>query len=267
MKNRRLIPPVAPHHIPLIVVALAAVVLSVGLVLTLMQQKAPASSGNIYLAQASVAAEKDAEVRFDVRITPGAHIDTVTATAKYDPSKLTFTSASYTDSPFGSQIPAVNQDGRVTVQAAKLGGQTVESDAFVATLVFTALTAGTQTVELTDGNAARAGTATNPTVSGKTVTRPASQSTGSASGQSGTDGQEAADDTQDDSIIGAASQPVAALLSAVGVSPQTAQRAAPWVGGLLLCIIVVAVVVTMRTVRRKKGNKQKETPHGQAPIS
>ncbi len=266
MKNHRFIPTLAPHHIPLFVILLAAVCLSIGLVLTLMQKDAPASSGNIYLSKASVAAQKDQEARFDVRITPGAHIDTVTATAKYDKSKLAFKSAVYTDSPFTSQIPATDQDGQVTVQTAKLGGQTVDSDAFVATLVFTSLTAGTQTLELTDGNAAKAGTATNPTISGKTIARSTSQSTSGAS-QSSANAGEAADEPKDTSIIDAASQPIVAVLKAVGVAPQTAQRAAPWVGGLFLCALLVAVVIGIRILRSKKGNKKKEISHGPTPLS
>ncbi len=259
-------PRFAPHHIPLFVIGLAAVLLSVGLVLTLMQKQAPASSGNIYLTQASVAADKDKEVRFDVRIAPGAHIDTVTATATYDTAKLAFKSAVYTDSPFSSQIPAVDQDSRVTVQAAKLGGQTVDNDAFVATLVFTALASGTQAIELTDGNAAKAGVATNPTVSGKTVVRPATQPAGSAS-QAAAEGDAADSKDSDNSIIAAASQPVVSLLTAVGVPPQTAERIAPWIGGLLLCAILVAGFIAIRTIRSRKYNNKQETPHGPTPIS
>lgn len=244
------------HHIPFLVIGLIALLLSVGLVVTLLQKEAPATSGNIYLAKAETAVQKGSEARFDVRITPGTRIDTVTATARYDTSKLTFKSAAYSNSPFTSQIPATAQSGMVTVQAAKLGGQTVEDDAFVATLVFTALMSGDARLELTDGNAARAGSPTNPTVNHKTIDRssaPNASGVGSAT-QSGTTNDSAGH--SDNGFIGIVTKPLTALLAATGITPRAAETGALWLSGLLLCLLVTAALIIVRIVRRKKSNKE-----------
>lgn len=254
-----------PHHIPIAIIVLAALVLSTGLVLTLIQRPAPASTGNIYLTTPTVTAEKDAEVRFTLRINPGARIDTVTATVKYDASKLSYKKAEYPDSPFASQIPATNKDSTVTVQVAKLGGQTVESDAFVATLVFTALKSGTHTLDLTAGNAAHAGVATNPALMGKAVEQPIA---GNGAAQAVTAAQASQNSTNspNNSPLVLATNPVAGALQAIGVSKSAARQAAPWVGGLL-ALLVVAVLALIGRIIYKKKHETKEPRHDIAPIA
>lgn len=251
-----------PRHIPFILLGVIALILSVGLVLTLLQTEAPASSGNIYLENASVSAKKDEPVKFVIRIDPGANVDTVTATAEYDTDKLKYSKTEYTDSPFSSQIPASDDDGKVTVQAAKLGGETVNKDAFVATVIFTAQESGSQQVTLVDGNAAHAGIATNPSVMGKTIERSTSSTGGSSSTDNDTEA--ASDDTSTplEAATDTLSSPVASLLESIGVSPDTAKRASTWVVGLLICGIIAAVVAIIIIARKKKQQKKqpKEEP-------
>lgn len=229
------------------ILGIIAIVLAAGLVLTLLQKTAPANTGNIYVTQASVSASQGAEVRYTLRITPGAAIDTITASAAYDSNDLTFKKAEYTDTPFSSQIPATDKNNVVTVQAAKLGGQTIQTDSFIATLVFTASKSGNHSIDLTDGNAARAGVATHPTVMGKVIevtpTRATDNTVTSAADTATTP-------------LATFSAPATALLKTLGVSSKTAEKAAPWVMGLITCLLlgVISLIVVLR-IRAKKHPK------------
>lgn len=255
-----------PRYIPFIVLGVIAIVLSVGLVLTLLQTTAPASSGNIYLEDPAVSAKKDDTVKFVVRIDPGARVDTVTATVQYDKDRLKYEKTEYTDSPFGSQIPATATDDKVTVQAAKLGGETVDGDAFIAMLLFTANESGTQTLELVDGNAAHAGIATNPTVMGKTIAHNGASTSG---GSSATDNDDASDGSTSplEAATDTLTAPITSLLETVGVSSDTAQRASLWIVGLLLCaIIAVAIVISIIVYKKKQLRKKPKTPEQGASV-
>lgn len=257
MKIRNLIP--KRQHIPYITIGLAALILSVGLVLTFLQTDAPASTGNAYLEKPTISAKKDETVKYAVRITPGTHIDTVTATVKYDKQRLSFQKAEYTNSPFSSQIPATTADNTITVQSAKLGGETISTDALIAVLVFKAEQSGSQTVTLVDANAARAGIATNPTVMGKIIDRPSATSGASAQGSASADTVSDSNASPLAKVVSPVTEPIASLLQAAGVSPGTAKRAAIWVVGLLFCAILAAIVVVGRIIYKKKhtANKQK----------
>lgn len=258
MKKTRFSP--RPHHIPFVVFALAAIIMSAGLVVTLLQKTAPATTGNIYLASKTAAAKTGEDVSFVVRISPGTTIDTVTATASYDSNVLTFKKATYADSPFSSQIPATQKGNTLTVQAAKLGGKGIKDDSYIATLVFTAKKQGTVNLKLIDGNAALAGVATHPTIDGKVVETPPSTVTASGSGsQSG--GNSPA--TTSPAIF----RPAQALLSAVGLSTTTAARVAPWLTGLVICIVLAAVTLVVLLIYRHRRNNKKESSHVIQPPS
>jgi hypothetical protein len=116
----------------------------------------------VYLNDASQRVNSGDEVAVAVRITSREPIDTVTATLQYDPEILAYKTANYDTSRFDSSIPAIASKDTVMVQAAKLGGATIRDDAPVATVVFTAKRSGNVTITLSDGNAAKAGIATNP---------------------------------------------------------------------------------------------------------
>lgn len=249
MNTKALLP--KRHHIPFLVLGVIALAFSIGLVLTLLQHNAPAISGNIYLQQPTISANKNEPVAFTVRITPGAQIDTVTATAKYDTARLRYEKTEYTDSPFSSQIPATKTTDTVTVQSAKLGGDTVSTDAYIATLRFTALQSGAQTLSLVDGNAAHAGQATYPAVMGKVIERDVAAQN-SATHNSASSQSAAQNTPHPQTVVGAIASPVTSLLKMVGVSKDTAQRTSPWIVGILLCVIIAVVVMFIRKKKQPK---------------
>lgn len=231
----------------LLAAAIVAVVVAVGL-----QQPLPAKTGDIYLTEKSATVKKDGDVSFTLRITPGTAIDTVTATLSYDKSLLQYVKATYTDSPFGSQIPAAARDDSVTIQAAKLGGQTVDSDAFIATISFKGLKDGTARPTLTAGNAARAGEATHPTLAGKIVE---ASDSASGSGASSTDGTGKSTTINNDNREGIApmiTRPVEHLLQAAGVDVVTARRMAPWIVGVILAALLAGIVLVVLWYRKHR---------------
>ena len=242
MNSVKTIPIPKPHHIPFIVIALAMLVLSVGLVLTLLQKRAPATTGDIYLEKTKVAAKEGEEVRFVAMINPGAPIDTVTTTARFDEANLKYQKTEYTQSPFASQIPATMAGNQITVQSAKLGGNTVNASSLIATLVFTALKSGTHTIDLMYGNAARAGVATHPTIMGKVVEDPLLTNKSQTSGKGA---------LEESSPLTFAAAPLVGMLKSAGVSSDAAKRVAPWLFGLGVCIILAGITGTILYVRRK----------------
>lgn len=166
-----------------ITVVIIAVVVFVTTLYLVLRNQTPPIQGNVYLTPASLSFKKDAEVQLNVRMTPGTPIDTVTATLGYDPSLLAYKTVTYNNSPFDSQIPATNTNQKITLQVAKLGGEAVSDDAFVGTVIFTALRDGSTRPTLSAGNAARAGKAVNPNLARKTVSSAATnkQSTAATS--------------------------------------------------------------------------------------
>ena len=152
------------RHLPYLIIAVIALALLAGLVLSLLQKDAQTTSGNLYLTPKNTSASKGSDVSYTVRLSPDSPVDTVTATLSYDASKLAYKSVSYTNSPFSVQIPAITKSGSVTVQAAQFNGK-ITTDSFVASVIFTALDNGSPEVKLA-GNAAYAGVATNPAING-----------------------------------------------------------------------------------------------------
>lgn len=195
------------RHIALAVLIVVLVALLTGLVLSL-NQKSPTSSGNIYMTPKSAHVNKGSDVTYTIRVTPGTPIDTVTATLTYDAAKLSYKSASYNESPFSVQIPAIKKTGSVMIQSAQFNGK-VTNDSYIASLTFTALENGSPKVKLS-GNAAYQGVATNPAINGKS--------------------------TQ--------------------TSSAAAQRATPWLIGILLLIVGVVGAVLFLIIRRRRHTLQ-----------
>lgn len=241
-----------PHHIPLIVVILVAITLSIGLVLTLLQKDSPAATGNLYLVPKSAFTSKDQDVTYTVRLFPGAPVDTVTATLTYDTSKLAYKSVSYKDSPFSVQIPAINKPGSLTIQSAKFNGN-ITQDSLVAAVIFTALDGGTQNVTL-NGNAAHAGIATHPAINGV----PNEDINAGAVACDAADCPKSSNSAQDSTTVpaNAANGLTQNVLKAVGVSPASARRAAPWLMGVAVCMVVGAGIALFLILRRRRHTLQ-----------
>lgn len=231
------------HHIPFIVIGVAVIALSIGLVLTLLQKSVPArvGTGDIYLTRYEVQAAKDQTVSFTVRISPGTKVDAVTTTLEYNPDDLEYKSTSYEGSPFTTQIPATKQSHTVTVQAARMGGETVSSDSVVAALTFTAKKDGNHAVSLNTGNAAYNGMPTHPLVAGKVVASSADDCNGAnctAAGISSEDKTAKAAASQPANGSAVLLSPIEQVLQAAGLNAESARRSAPWVLGLVTCIIL-----------------------------
>ena len=141
-----------------LVLAASAVIVIVYLLWT----RSEPATGRIYLSQSAEQIQKGEEVAVSVRLDSYQPIDTVTATVQYDSAMLTYKETKYDKTRFASSLPAVANDDTVMVQAAILGGKTIQEDAPVATLVFLAQNDGKTKVLLSGGNAIRAGTATHP---------------------------------------------------------------------------------------------------------
>lgn len=126
-----------------------------------------APTGRIYLENASQSIKEGDEVKVAVRIDTKAPVDAATGTVRYDSDLVEYKSAEYDTSNFGFSIPAIHQGNTVQVQAAKLGGATVQGDAPIVTITFKAKKDGTARFTLVDGNAAKAGEYTDPELTPK----------------------------------------------------------------------------------------------------
>ena len=92
-----------------------------------------------------------------------------------------------------------------------------------------------------------AGTATYPTVDGKIIEHSSTVTKAAAEAET-----TSAEGTTDNSPLAVAASPIAAALRALGVSKATAQRAAPWIGGLVVCAIIAATVVILLILRKQR---------------
>lgn len=226
------------HRIALIIATAAILIGSVLTGVLLLQKPAPASSGNIYAAKPTQQIKTGNEVLMTLRINPGAEIDTVTASITYDKSALSYDKATYTDSPFSSQIPVTTKDNTITVQSAKLGGQTVASDSLIATLRFVASKDNPATPVLIYGNAARAGIATNPTVMGETADE--SKNPLAAPIASSASGAETSTEGKATSPV---LEPIVGALKAIGIPESVARGVAPWFALASILAIVSAAAI------------------------
>lgn len=213
----------------------------------------PATSmGNIYTKPATVTVKKGQAVKLTIRIEPGTPVDTTTASVQYDASQLQYKSVSYEGSPFSTQIPAIAEASKVTVQAAKFGGSPVSSDSAVAVLNFSALKDGTATFTLS-GNAARSGSATYPTLNGQPVT---------INGEvlpKGVAGGSVVVAGKDNAASSAPVELTKNILTKLGLPEYRAASMAPILfitvsGAVLVAFGYVIFLITMRRGLPKKGN-------------
>ena len=143
---------------------LAFGVLSVALGVNLSLKEAHSATGSMYI-QAPTTTIKGKTVNIAIRINPGgAHIDTVTATIGFDPAKFVYSKVDFAGTPFTTQLPTKTTNDSVTVVSSLLGGGTIDKDSLIAIVSFTPRAYETKfqaDFSLT-GNAAYAGTATDP---------------------------------------------------------------------------------------------------------
>lgn len=246
------IPIPKPHHVPYLIFGVALVVLSIGLISALQTRQVYSATGDMYLVLGPTV-QNGGELQTTVKINPGTKVDTVTASVSYDTDALTYKEVKYTASPFSDQIPAIVKNGIITIQSAKLGGQTIDSDALIAILTFTAKKNNPVPPKLIYGNAARAGVATNPTISGNkadkdtdpfAVTEQTNQ----------TNGQSVPDDGKSDDLLSA---PVS-LLQKVGITKGAAIQAAPWFVGILLTLLLAGLTSLGLWLWKKYGKRDKD---------
>lgn len=151
-----------------LILSVLILVLAFG-VFWLWLQKVPASvnssSGQITYSWSHDVVRTGQSTYLSVRISTGVPVDTVMALVEFDPKKLEFTKASYEDSKFTTQIPAINKPDSVMVQSALMGGGTVDGDTAVAKLNFKSKVDHRPSARVT-GNSAKAGVAMNPGVGG-----------------------------------------------------------------------------------------------------
>ena len=243
---------IVKRHRTLIIVGLVAAALigSIATSIALFQKPVPASSGNIYTDTPSAQIKSGEKLSLAVRISPGAEVDTVTASVTYDKGALAYSKATYTDSPFSSQIPAATKDNTVTVQSAKLGGQTVKSDSLIAVLEFTASKDSPSLPMLVYGNAARAGIATNPTVMGRAADESKNPFAAPTSGTAVTGESDAT------SAESPAFEPIVGALKSIGVSDDAARMIAPWIVVAVVTMLIAVSVVGGFIYYRRRHPKQ-----------
>ena len=144
------------------VISLIVGALLLGSAAALLMGQRTVDTSRVYIEPSSLTVKKDTEVSVAVRINSKEPIDAVMANLSYDKHALTYKDIQYDKTAFDSNMPAIPKDGSVMLQAAKLGGKTVQGDVPVATVVFTGVRDGSTTVTLADANAAHAGVATKP---------------------------------------------------------------------------------------------------------
>lgn len=130
---------------------------------------ARAATGQLYLSPGNTSAQAGGTVTLNVRINPGTNTDTVTVNVGYDPTKLQYVSIDYAGSPYNTQLGFSSTGSSVSFSSTELSGTPVSTDSFVAQLDFTALAGSGSSALGLSGNAAYAGTPTNPTVVGGAV--------------------------------------------------------------------------------------------------
>ncbi len=153
----------APTKKQWIIIGSIAVVIAGAIAATyLLWRRTEPATGRLYLAQPTQRVTKGEEVPVAVRIDSYQPIDTVTATIHYDPEILQYKESTYDKARFDSSLPTITSQDTVMIQAAILGGKTMQEDAPVATLIFTARTDGNPSLSLSGGDAVLAGVATHP---------------------------------------------------------------------------------------------------------
>lgn len=146
---------------------LAALMAIVGLIISLLPAQVLAATGVIYISPSHTSVQKGKEFTVALRINPGTSVDSVQATVNYGTSSLQFVSLSV--GAFSTCVQDSGGGGAVTYSCAKLGGST-SSDSLIGDITFKALAgSGSTTLGVSNANAARSGSYTNPSSSGGTV--------------------------------------------------------------------------------------------------
>lgn len=157
------------HYAPFVALLMFGV-FSVALGVNMSLKDAFSATGSIYIESPKTAI-KGKTIDIPIRINPGgAHVDTVTATIGFDNTKFAYSTVSFTGSPFTTQLPIKATDHDVTVVSSILGGSTVDTDSLIAVVSFTPRVY-TTTFDANfslSGNAAFAGTATDPATTNNT---------------------------------------------------------------------------------------------------
>ncbi|MDB5162669.1 MAG: hypothetical protein JWO54_285 [Candidatus Saccharibacteria bacterium] len=154
-----------PKLVPIVIAIVAMAFIGLALYTSLLWRQLSTNTekaSTLSLDSSTFAIKKGTDVTATIQISSEEPIDTVTATINYDASQLAYKSIDNENSPFGSYIPPVVKDDTVTVQVAKLGGETVKGDVKVASVTFTSLKDDNANLKISEGNAANDGIATNP---------------------------------------------------------------------------------------------------------
>jgi len=129
-----------------------------------------AATGSMYLTPASITAQQGNNFSVSLRINPGGNTDTVAVNLGFDAAKLQYVSSSFAGSPYDTRVGFSATTGNISFSATKLGGASISTDSFIASITFKALSgSGSSSLSLAGSNAAYAGTATNPSLVNATV--------------------------------------------------------------------------------------------------
>jgi hypothetical protein len=132
-------------------------------------QHAFAATGSIYITPATNSVQVGNSVTVNVRISPGATVDSVQGTVGFDSSKLQLVSVNTGGSAFSTELQNTTGSGSVVFARGDFGAG-VSSDALIESITFKALaSSGSASVTLSGANADASGTFTNPSSSGATV--------------------------------------------------------------------------------------------------
>ncbi len=132
-------------------------------------QQAFAATGSIYITPASNSVQAGNSITVNVRISPGATVDSVQGTVGFDSSKLQLVSVNTGGSAFSTELQNTTSSGSVVFARGDFGAG-VSSDALIESVTFKALaSSGSASVTLSGANADASGTFTNPSSAGATV--------------------------------------------------------------------------------------------------
>lgn len=102
-------------------------------------------------------------------ISPSTPVDSVEATVSYDPTAVRLVSVDGSASAFPIELQNVSTPNSLTLARGILGGNTTANDSLVANLTFTAIKSSTDTTLSVKGNAAYAGSYTDPSPIGAKI--------------------------------------------------------------------------------------------------
>lgn len=151
-------------------------------------QQAMAATGSIYITPASNSVQNGNTVTVSVRISPGTTVDSVQGTVGFDAGKLQLVSVNTGGSAFSTELQNTTSSGSVVFARGDFGAG-VSSDALIESITFKALvSSGSTSITLSGANADAAGSFTNPSSAGASVsfTAPPVATPTCPAGQTGT---------------------------------------------------------------------------------